>query len=217
MKACNKTVALHIGVGQNFQALQTFCKEILNLTKTSNYDLNQWDAGDRVLREDFNADNQKLDAALAAVNGRIDSVNPLVKLRTVSCSGTQQDVDVSDVDWNVYRALHIYFDLQFPSTSATGNLRLNNRSDSSAYLTSSSNTQSSLAGFGSNYSNRITGVLQLMPGGVGMLGILDYVGHYPGHSYTSCQVVTADTLETVNFILSAAPVSSRYILYGLKK
>ena len=31
---------------------------------TENYQLNQWDAGDRVLREDFNADNAKIDAAL---------------------------------------------------------------------------------------------------------------------------------------------------------
>jgi len=34
---------------------------------TSNYKLNQWEADDRVLREDFNADNAKLDAALKAL------------------------------------------------------------------------------------------------------------------------------------------------------
>ena len=37
------------------------------MTKTSNYDLNQWDASDRVLREDFNADNEKIDAALGTI------------------------------------------------------------------------------------------------------------------------------------------------------
>ena len=31
---------------------------------TKNYQLNQWDAADRVLREDFNRDNQKIDTAL---------------------------------------------------------------------------------------------------------------------------------------------------------
>ena len=31
---------------------------------TQNYQLNQWDATDRVLRTDFNSDNQKIDAAL---------------------------------------------------------------------------------------------------------------------------------------------------------
>ena len=36
------------------------------MTKTTNYQLNQWAKSDRIMMEDFNADNQKLDAALAA-------------------------------------------------------------------------------------------------------------------------------------------------------
>ena len=36
------------------------------MTKTEHYQLNQWDASDRVLIADFNADNAKIDAALAA-------------------------------------------------------------------------------------------------------------------------------------------------------
>ena len=36
------------------------------MTKTTNYNLNQWDADDPVVRTDFNEDNAKLDAALAA-------------------------------------------------------------------------------------------------------------------------------------------------------
>ena len=34
---------------------------------TTNYQLCQWEAADKVLRTDFNEDNQKIDAALAAV------------------------------------------------------------------------------------------------------------------------------------------------------
>ena len=34
------------------------------MTKTQHYQLNQWDAGDRVLREDFNGDNQKIDETI---------------------------------------------------------------------------------------------------------------------------------------------------------
>ena len=33
--------------------------------QTSNYGLNQWEATDQVLREEFNQDNQKIDAALS--------------------------------------------------------------------------------------------------------------------------------------------------------
>ena len=37
------------------------------MTKTANYQLNQWGENDYVKRADFNADNQKIDAALKAV------------------------------------------------------------------------------------------------------------------------------------------------------
>ena len=37
------------------------------MQKTTNYQLNQWEASDRVTRADFNADNLAIDAALKAV------------------------------------------------------------------------------------------------------------------------------------------------------
>ena len=36
------------------------------MTKTTNYQLNQWTKSDRIMMEDFNSDNAKIDAALAA-------------------------------------------------------------------------------------------------------------------------------------------------------
>lgn len=36
-------------------------------SQTPNYNLNQWSKDDRVLMEDFNADNAKIDAALGAL------------------------------------------------------------------------------------------------------------------------------------------------------
>ncbi|SFO96743.1 Microcystin-dependent protein [Oscillibacter sp. PC13] len=35
------------------------------MQQTTNYQLNQWDPADRILRTDFNSDNEKIDAALA--------------------------------------------------------------------------------------------------------------------------------------------------------
>ena len=35
------------------------------INHTPNYDLSQWEPSDKVLRTDFNADNAKIDAALA--------------------------------------------------------------------------------------------------------------------------------------------------------
>ena len=37
------------------------------MEQTGNYSLNQWEGQDRILREDFNADNAKIEAALDAV------------------------------------------------------------------------------------------------------------------------------------------------------
>ena len=42
---------------------------------TSNYNLSQWAGEDRILREDFNTDNAKLEAALDAANAAIAAVS----------------------------------------------------------------------------------------------------------------------------------------------
>ena len=42
---------------------------------TQNYKLCQWEAGDKVLRTEFNADNAKIDAAIAAVEGRVSGLS----------------------------------------------------------------------------------------------------------------------------------------------
>ena len=42
---------------------------------TPNYQLNQWAAGDQVLREDFNADNEKVDAAIQAVEQKTQALS----------------------------------------------------------------------------------------------------------------------------------------------
>ena len=39
----------------------------MSTNHTTNYDLNQWEGTDKVLRTDFNGDNQKIDAALAGL------------------------------------------------------------------------------------------------------------------------------------------------------
>ena len=53
---------------------------------TRNYNLCQWEASDKVLRTEFNADNAKIDAAIKAVDTRVDgkaSVSSLNSLRTL--------------------------------------------------------------------------------------------------------------------------------------
>ena len=56
---------------------------------TLNYQLPTWVKEDRIRMEDFNDMTDKLDAAIAAVNQRIDQVNPVVKLKEVVLSSSQ--------------------------------------------------------------------------------------------------------------------------------
>ena len=56
------------------------------MTKTTNYQLNQWGENDYVRREDFNADNAKIDAALAALGVAIAAA-PKVAVGSYTGSG----------------------------------------------------------------------------------------------------------------------------------
>ena len=45
------------------------------MNQTANYQLCQWDPTDRILMEDFNSDNSKIDTALAGLAGQISAVS----------------------------------------------------------------------------------------------------------------------------------------------
>ena len=83
------------------------------MTKTTNYQLNQWDATDRVLRTDFNSDNQKIDAALKAAADAVavlESPDRFVKLKEVTVTAdTEKDIviDLSGVDWSQWNMVHL--------------------------------------------------------------------------------------------------------------
>ena len=62
------------------------------MEKTINYQLNQWAAGDKVQRIDFNADNAKIDAAIAAVSARADALGTS-KADKTALSALQADLD----------------------------------------------------------------------------------------------------------------------------
>jgi len=51
------------------------------MTHTQNYNLTQWSPADRILRSDFNADNAKLDAALAAERAAREKTDAAVATR----------------------------------------------------------------------------------------------------------------------------------------
>lgn len=70
----------------------------MNYTQT--YALNQWEAEDRILREDFNADNAKLEVAL----GKKLQVYPIRTVTTAEKSGSVE-VDISDLNLDEWEFL----------------------------------------------------------------------------------------------------------------
>ena len=60
---------------------------------TTNYQLNQWEAGDKVLREEFNQDNAKIDAALKT---NADAIAAEVSARTAAVTAEQQARTAAD-------------------------------------------------------------------------------------------------------------------------
>ena len=81
------------------------------MQKTPNFQLNQWEKADRIMMEDFNSDNAKLEAAL----NTIWETFPLVKLvsQTLSAETTRTDLDLSGIDLTDYRQLQLH--IRFPS------------------------------------------------------------------------------------------------------
>ena len=97
------------------------------MKQTSNYQLNQWDAQDRILREDFNADNEKLDAALAEINQDVQqSLQQLEDkagyqlITTQSLTSTAQGnavFSLTDVDWSQWGTVHLLLTPAFVAQS----------------------------------------------------------------------------------------------------
>ena len=81
---------------------------------TTNYNLNQWEADDRVTREDFNADNAAIDAALKSVSdaspeivfgtytGNTGSATP----HTISIGRKPKAVWVQHTEWSASDATY---------------------------------------------------------------------------------------------------------------
>ena len=84
------------------------------MNQTTNYQLSQWDASDRILREDFNADNAKLDAVLAGKLGRVEPI----KTVTGGVNTTVITVPLDDVDWDQWSYVGFTFDFRYIGATA---------------------------------------------------------------------------------------------------
>ena len=72
------------------------------MDKTSNYNLNQWSKDDRVLMEDFNADNAKLDAAIKAQANALASLQAAVSALQTAVSKKQDAASAVKLTFGTY-------------------------------------------------------------------------------------------------------------------
>ena len=141
------------------------------MNKTEHYNLNQWELHDRVMMQDFNADNAKIDAALkaeadaraAAVAAEADirqaaleaeaaarqGGDLIVKLADITATKAQQQLSVSlsGIDFTAYRQIDVYFQAKM-SSYTTVNFYLNSTSLSKEYFACSSGGSGSYSNSG---------------------------------------------------------------------
>lgn len=197
--------------------------------KTANLGLNQWVLTDPLLMEDMNADNQKIDAAVAA--------NPYVKLMDITTSADAQQVNlnVSGIDLRKYAMLQIF-------TNATVNpfataswiyARINNEGayyDESMY--NYQNTyQSYVAVFSAPKQSfsairmEISGFLPSSSDASGPLlirsiGACSAISYYMNAGYAYKPLSKISDFASINFLTDNSGVKiaagSRFVIYGVK-
>ena len=122
----------------------------MSTNKTQHYQLNQWEAEDKVLRTEFNEDNQRLEDALtnlaeglagkaetaamfqeiAALKTRLEAAEwatlyvPIMEL-SVEKRSPKVNIDLTGLDLNQYRRLDIYASLNVASPGERIALRCN--------------------------------------------------------------------------------------------
>lgn len=79
------------------------------MNHTSNYQLSQWDKSDRILMEDFNADNAKVDTALAELSGR-SCLTPIKEV-VVTTPAATFPLSLEGIDWDQWQAVVFDFDM----------------------------------------------------------------------------------------------------------
>ena len=97
---------------------------------TTNYQLNQWEPTDQVLRTDFNADNAKLDAALGVLTGNKLGRSQLLQTVTAGSADKLLTLSTTNIDWNEWESIIVLVSRQggFTTSSQTISCNVNNGS-----------------------------------------------------------------------------------------
>ena len=187
------------------------------MKKTTNYQLNQWDATDRILREDFNADNAKIDAAIAAVREAVPY--RLIRCVTTSAAADQIDMDVSGIDFTQYLKIEVFF--HSPDYTGALTLRVNN-------ISTNSYTYNEISGNQGSSSMYNTQLAYLFGNGEGYWQFAAPVKKQKVFcicsTYNSMSIIgyqqmapcTWGELKTLNFIGAAMPAETKIYVCGVR-
>ena len=122
------------------------------MKKTTNYQLNQWEKTDRIMMDDFYADNEKLDAAIA---GRL---GPIEEIFSYEYTG--------DPDWLIRVPVPKNMDWSQYSIVGMEALVPNNNSNGTAAITfkTTDTAPSFVISLSDLYSNLLKGMMLFFPG-----------------------------------------------------
>lgn len=206
--------------------------------KTPNLKLSQWVLSDPFLMEDMNADNAKIDTAVAAL--------PYVKLMdiTTGADAQQVDLDVSGIDLSRYTMVQIFSNAICRDTEGYANnraalkIRINGFGGMFDVEGSSNNQYCDYVAYAdqSSYSTcplqiTISGFQQHSAAGKAGSYYNTLAAHcaggsypYPCHSVSTCNIGgQSDRMSRVNFLAAGESgytfyikAGSRFVMYGVK-
>ena len=199
------------------------------MTKTTNYQLNQWAKSDRVMMDDFNADNATLDAALKANADTIaaetaariaDDPYPTICEVVTAQAKAQVSMDLSAVDLTEYSHIDLTIDPPAPVSSSYSVLVRPNGLTSGYQLVTALSNYSSPTYLLAYPIGASTCGLFSTPTPNGVVSCFGFNDSYFHYTYASCKWGELQTLVFVpdpNGTVKSIPAGTRFRLKGWKK
>lgn len=196
---------------------------------TTNYQLNQWAKSDRVMMDDFNADNATLDAALKANADAIaaetaariaDDPYPTICEVVTAQAKAQVSMDLSAVDLTEYSHIDLTIDPPAPVSSSYSVLVRPNGLTSGYQLVTALSNYSSPTYLLAYPIGASTCGLFSTPTPNGVVSCFGFNDSYFHYTYASCKWGELQTLVFVpdpNGTVKSIPAGTRFRLKGWKK
>ena len=168
-----------------------------SLNYTEHYQLNQWEPTDRVLREDFNEDNRKIEAALQQVNNSNFYVE--IAKTTLSKPAKEIKLDVSSINFLQYCKIELF--VSCPEEENGFTLQVNNWNSGYTYTEISGGGAGDLryTNYLASFPSRSQGILSFYPPAYNST-IGCFYSYSAGGAYTGYQVLAPCTWEELKIL-----------------